>query len=201
MCGAGLFFLFVCLCFYFSFLFKSPVFEVSLVNSTRSRQACSLLGKGRTVLLERSLIQMGGQGFLKDSGEQVALLGGAGKKLLHVLIMSRQGNCHDSGAVSGCAWVSFLFPSQGERLGSREEIFWAHRGQLWCGQVGLSPLFPVKTMYFYNCVSVSRWKFIMARGDGGKPNLGTVLLCPEVWDGSPYASHCDLAFRDSSDMS
>lgn len=120
------------------------------------------------MLLERSVFQMGGQGFLKDSGEQVALLGGAGKKLLHVLITSHQGNCHDSGAVSGCAWVSFLFPSLGERLGSREGIFWAHRGQLWCGQVRLSPLFPVKTAYLHSCVSVSPWKFIMARGHGGK---------------------------------
>lgn len=58
--------------FYLSFLFKSPVFEVSLVNSTRSRQAGSLAGKEMTVLLERSLIQMGGQGFLKDSEEQAA---------------------------------------------------------------------------------------------------------------------------------
>lgn len=54
------------------------------------------------MLLERSLILMGGQRFLKDSEEQVALLGGARKKLLHVLIMSHQG------AVSGCAWVSFV---------------------------------------------------------------------------------------------
>lgn len=120
------------------------------------------------MLLERSLIQMGGQGFLKDSGEQVALLGGAGKKLLHVLIMSRQGNCRDSGAVSGCAWVSFLFLSLGARLGSREEIFWAHQGQLWRGQVGLSPLFPVKAGYLYNCISISHWKLIMGRGNGGK---------------------------------
>lgn len=39
----------------------------------------------------------------------------AGKKLFHVLIMSRQCNCHElisvsgSGAFSGCVWVSFLF--------------------------------------------------------------------------------------------
>lgn len=175
---------------------------MSLVNSTRSRQACSLSGKGRTVLLERSLIQMGGQGFLKDSGEQVALLGGAGKKLLHVLIMSRQGNCHDSGAVSGCAWVSFLFRSLAERLGSREEIFWAHRGQLWPGQVGLSPLFPVKTGT-YTIVSLFPIESLSwpERMVVNTPNLCTVLLCPEVWDGNPYASRCDLAFGDCSDMS
>lgn len=64
--------------------------------------------------------------------------------------------------------MSFLFLSLGVRLGSREEIFWAHRGQLWRGQVGLSPLFPVKTAYLYNSISVSHWKLIMARGDGGK---------------------------------
>lgn len=144
------------------------------------------------MLLERSLIQMGGQGFLKDSGEQVALLGGAGKKLLYVLIMSSQGNCRDSGAVSGCAWVSFLFPSLGERLGSREEIFWAHQGQLWRGQVGLSPpLFLVKTGYLHNCVSVSHWKLIVARGDGAKHpkcgccgvrcGLGTLVLPTVIW--------------------
>lgn len=56
----------------FSCLFKSPVFEVLLVNSTRSQQAQSSAGKGRTVLLEKSFIQMGGQGFLKRSGEQAA---------------------------------------------------------------------------------------------------------------------------------
>lgn len=41
----GIFFLVVFFFFFFSFLFKSPVFEVSLVNSTRSRQACSLRGR------------------------------------------------------------------------------------------------------------------------------------------------------------
>lgn len=87
--------------------------------------------------------------------------------------MSHQGNCQDSGAVSGCAWVSLLFLSLGERLGSREEIFCAHQGQLWHGQVGLNTCFPVKTGYLYNCVSASHWKLIMARGDGGK--------CPKSW--------------------
>lgn len=91
--------------------------------------------------------------------------------------MSRQGNCQDSGAVSGCAWVSLLFLSLGERLGSREEIFCAHQGQLWHGQVGLNTCFPVKTGYLYNCVSASHWKLIMARGDGGKMPQVMVLCC------------------------
>lgn len=103
----------------------------------------------------------------------------AGKKLFHVLMMSHQCNCHElisasnSGAFSGCAWVSFFFcfpphvaasgdrtaynaseSREGEGLGSREEKFWASWGGSRHGQLWPVPLFPVKTGYPCNCASV-----------------------------------------------